>query len=87
MHTLGQLSIRSGIPVQKLRRWIQSGYITGYKRFTHSNGKIGYQFSDRHLNDVLRVKGLRMLGFALGVSWIIVSRENNDLQNLIKSEE
>jgi len=86
-HSLLEVSKKSGVPIQVLQRWLRKGYISDVKRVPIRNYKsMGYAFTDEQLQQIMKVKKLRELGYSLGLAWTVVSRDSEELSELATDE-
>ena len=86
-YSLGELSRKTGVDIQKLRGWIRNGYLINFERKPHGGDKImRYVFTNKHISQVRRVIELRAAGYSLGSAWLIVERDM-DRQSLDKLME
>jgi DNA-binding transcriptional MerR regulator len=85
--TLGQLCIKVGMPMRKVKYWIRNGYITEFGQVNYSNGQTGYLFNDKHVSDIGRVNQLRAKGYSLGAAWLLIQRDTKDLGEVLNGAD
>ena len=71
-YSMAELCMKAGITREKLKYWLQSGYIRDFgRRKYRTKGAEAYLFTDEHLDKISKVKELRGMGYSLSTAFYI----------------